>query len=182
MIVTLIRHSLTTPDSSIPIPLWGLNEKGVELAKELSQNPIIQNLECIYTSLEIKALETGVIIAKNKSIPMRTDSRLCEITSFTNKMFPDFESYAQDFFEDRVERWNNGESKSEALERFNKAIEDIKETNYHNVGIVSHGSILTLFLSQYISKPLWDIHTSIKMPDIRILDVENNIILENNLR
>src|SRR5947207_11515653 len=154
MKIILVRHAKTKIDSQIPITRWGLSQEGISLAQKLSENNIIKQIDILYSSLQTKSLETAVILAKPNAIPIKTDDRLTEITSFTNKFIPDVDKYNQavkDYYSDIIKRINNGETKQEALERFNIAIESIVKTsnNKENIGLVSHGNILTLFSAQF---------------------------------
>jgi len=130
----------------------------------------------LYSSIETKALETSIYLAKPNGIKIIPNDQLVEVTSITNKIFPEFEKYARDYFEGRVERWNEGESMIEALERFKKGLQQIvdseKVRGTNNIGILSHGSVYTLFTKDYCEKPIWDLHKSIKMPDIAEYDWE----------
>jgi broad specificity phosphatase PhoE len=188
MKITFIRHSKTEFNPDIRKICWGLTDEGIELAKNLAHEKVIKDLNVIYSSSEIKALETAIYLAKPNGIPIKTDFRLIEITSITNGLFIDFEKSAKDYFEDRVERWNNGETKSEALKRFKEALIDIIEiernAGNHNIGIVSHGSIYTLFTAEHYNIPIWDIFNLITMPDIAEYDWEAQkfTVLWKNLR
>ena len=176
MLITFIRHSKVVFDPLIPIKNWRLTAEGIVLVKDLLKLQAIKNIDVIYSSLETKALETASIIAKGNGLLIKTDSKLDEVTSFSNKLFPDFDKYAKDYWDEKVERWNNGETKREALDRFNKVIKEIVETeekNKHsNVGIVTHGAILTLFTSQFYNTPQFDLQRKIKNPDIAVFDWE----------
>jgi len=175
MKIILIRHSKTDRNPDIPITCWGLSDKGIDLAKKLSKQEIIKKLDVVYTSFQTKALETAVIIAKAYAIPVKPDDRLTEVTSFTGSFEKDYEKYSQnvyDFYQGNIERINNGETKIEALHRFNNALEDISQRELQNeyVGIISHGNILTLFTAQYRDLDCYKLHTQIKQPDIAIFD------------
>ena len=149
MKITLIRHSKTNPTKDIPIPLWGNTNDGFELCERLCENQVIKNIDVIYYSLETKALETAVLLAKENSIPIKTDKNFEEISSFTQKFYvgDEFEKNIQKYYGKKVARIGDGESIEEALYRFNDAIERTiaKEGDAENIGIVSHGGILSLF-------------------------------------
>lgn len=170
----LIRHSKTEPTADIPIPQWGLTEEGQERTKKLAENPEIKQIEVMYSSLQTKALETALILAKPNAIPIKTDDRLTESTSITNKFFgPDeYEENAQNYFTGKVKSLAGGETIKQVLERLNKAIDEIctSEKDKETIGIVSHGGALSLFSSQYSNKTPLEIHHVIQMPDFAILD------------
>ncbi len=176
MKLTLIRHSKTSPTADIPIPLWGLSKEGVKLAKKLSENKTIKEIEVIYSSLQTKALETALLLAKPNAIPIKTNPCLTEISSFTIKFFGSrkYEENVKNFYAGKSKRIAGGETHQEALERFSRAINKIinKEKNrgVKNIGIVSHGNILSFFSAQFCPYSPLEIHQLIKMPDVAILD------------
>lgn len=172
-----IRHSKTERNPEVPILLWGLSETGIELAKNLSQNELIKKLEVVYSSLQTKALETAVIICKPNSIPIKTDDRLTEDTSFTGPFEMDGDKYTSNihgyYFGD-IERISGGETKNEALFRFYLALESIAKTENGKeyVGIITHGNILALFSEKFQEIKAFELHTQIKQPDLAVFDYE----------
>jgi broad specificity phosphatase PhoE len=183
MLLTLIRHSKTTPTAEIPIPRWGLNEQGIELAKALALTESIQAVDILYSSLQTKALETAVLLAKPNAMGIKTDDRLTEITSFTNQFEADLETYekrAHQFYAGTLDRINQGETVAEALSRFNEALTDIVqwEADKQNIGIVSHGNILAYFCAQFMPVEMAVFHKTIRMPDVAIFDWEGKQFLK----
>jgi len=175
MKLVFIRHSKTDRNPQVPITCWGLAGSGIELAKELSENEVIRNLDVVYSSFQTKALETAVLLAKPNAIPIKADDRLTEVTSFTGPFESDFDTYTKnvhDFYSGDVTRISGGETKTEALERFNSALESIakEESDKDFVGIISHGNILTLFSALYKDVDCYKLHTQIKQPDVAIFD------------
>ena len=173
-----IRHSKTDRNPQVPITCWGLTKQGIDLAKELSQKDIIKDLDVLYTSFQTKALETAVLLAKPNAIPIKADDGLTEVTSFTGPFEEDFDLYTKnvhDFYTDNLGRIAGGETKTEALERFNTALESIAkvESGKNLVGIITHGNILTLFSSLYEDVDCYMLHTTIKQPDVAIFNWED---------
>ncbi len=177
MKITLIRHSKTLVEPQKPIVLWGLSDEGIEKAKALSGRDVIKNIQVLYASLQTKAIETAVYFAKPNAIPLKTNNDLTEITSFTNQFITKEQGYEQgvdDFYHDTIERIADGETHQEARERFNKALANIvveeAKKGIENIGIVSHGNILSYFTAQYANITPYELHDTIQMPDIAILD------------
>lgn len=179
MEITFIRHSKTLVDPTINPTRWGLSEDGVRLAQELSSRDVIKRLGVIYSSLQTKALETAIYLAKPNAIPIKTNDRLTEVTSFTNKFIADEDTYkktVEDYYSERIARINEGETIQEALARFNAAIQDIAAENRgeERIGIVSHGNILTLFSAQFdVAIDCYKLHKEIKQPDIALFDLDS---------
>jgi broad specificity phosphatase PhoE len=175
MKIVLIRHSQTSPTSRIPVSLWGLSHRGVRLARELSRKKTIKALDIIYSSLQTKALETAIILAKPNAIPVRTHAGLDEISSFTRKFLSsEYEKKIKDFYNGKISRIQGGETYRKALKRFLKAIREIVKAEKRNgassIGIVSHGNILAFFSSLYCPLPPLRIHQIMRMPDVAVLN------------
>lgn len=173
----MIRHSKTLVEPGKPIVLWGLSDEGIKRAKALSGQDVIKNIQCIYSSLQIKALETCIYLAKPNGIPIKTNNGFTEITSFTNKFITEDEGYKQgvhDFYQNIVGRIAEGETSKEALERFNlilkKVVDEEAKGDVGNIGIVSHGNILSYFTAQYAEITPYELHDKIQMPDVAIFD------------
>ena len=170
-----IRHSKTDRNPQVPITCWGLADQGIELAKELSQKDVIKDLDVIYASFQTKALETAVLLAKPNAIPIKADDGLTEVTSFTGPFEADFDLYTKnvhDFYNDDLDRIAGGETKTEALERFNATLTSIAkiESDRDFVGIVTHGNILALFSALHRDVDPYVLHTAIKQPDVAIFN------------
>lgn len=170
-----IRHSKTDRNFEVPILCWGLADDGIELAKELSKKDVIKNLDVLYASFQTKALETAVLLAKPNAIPIKADNGLTEVTSFTGPFEKEFDVYTKnvhDYYYDDIDRIAGGETKTEALERFNATLELIAKTESDKdfVGIITHGHILTLFSALYKDVDCYALHTTIKQPDVAIFN------------
>ncbi len=152
-----------------------MSEEGVALAKKLSKLRQVNTLDIVYTSLQTKALETAVLATKNTGIPIKTDTRLTETTSFTNKFvsLEQLQENTKKYYSNTNVSINNGETQEEALSRFNEALRDItKLKDKDNIGIVSHGNILASFSTQYIHMDALELIVRIKQPDIAIFNWE----------
>jgi broad specificity phosphatase PhoE len=173
MKILFIRHSKTVLDQTHSNLVWKLSEDGVQAAEQLSHNDLIKQCQVMYSSLQTKALETALILAKNNNIPIKTLADLTETTSVTNGFFENFAA--------EMEKWhmgeyriNNGETKAESLQRFNLAIQQImqSENSIDMLGVVAHGNVLAIFSQQFIDQSSYAIHKQIAMPDIALFDVE----------
>jgi broad specificity phosphatase PhoE len=183
MKIIFIRHSKTQQEPNIPIVLWNLTEEGIDRAYDLSNNKDIKDIDIIYTSLQTKALETTLILASKNIIPVKTDNRLTEITSFTLKFTSgktEYEKKQEAMYSGKVQRMDGGESFEDALGRFNTALEEIvkNENKFQNIGIVSHGNMLATFTASYLDMPAKEIQSKIKMPDYAIFDWDKKRFLK----
>ncbi len=177
MKITFIRHSKTSVKPEVPITLWGLSDVGIDRAHELAADVRIKEIDVFYSSLQTKAIETMIYLAKPSAIPMRTHKDLTEITSFTNKFYTG-EKYTQQieqYYNRTLDRIANGETIEEALNRFIAALEQITETEHKakNIGIITHGYILSFFTGKYTNLLPFDLHHSIQQPDVAEFDWES---------
>lgn len=174
MQLTLIRHSKTIPDPNEAITAWRLSDVGIVKAKEFSKLDLIKKIDTTYTSLQRKAIETAINICEPNNIPVDFNKNLTETTSFTNKFLDDVEEKSRQYLESEVDSFADGETTKEALKRFMNALDQIvfeeKAKGNNNVGIVSHGTILALFSTQFVDKTAYEIHKQIQMPDIAVFD------------
>jgi broad specificity phosphatase PhoE len=174
MKITFIRHSKTKVEPEKPIVLWGLAEEGIEKARALSGQDSVKRLDVIYSSLQTKAIETMVYLAKPNAIPMRTHADLTEVTSFTNKFYTgeEYTSQIERYYARTLERIAGGETIDEVLSRFMAALDWIvaEESAAENIGIVSHGNILALFTGLQSEADPYELHRTIQQPDVAEFD------------
>jgi len=177
MEILFVRHSKTKVNPQIPIPQWGLSAEGIQLAQKLSAHNVIKALDVIYTSLQTKALETALVLAKPNAISIKTHDGLTEVTSFTQSYEEDVGKYkknVKEYYGGTLDRINSGETKQEALDRFTRTLQTIvaTERDKNSIGIVSHGNILTLFSALFKDIECYEFHTKIEQPDIAVFDWE----------
>ncbi|MEK7572211.1 MAG: histidine phosphatase family protein [Patescibacteria group bacterium] len=183
MIITFIRHSKSLVNPAIPITTWGLSEEGVMLAKKLQSLEQIKSLDVIYASLQPKALETAILATKNMGIPIKTDNRLTETTSFTNRFvnLSQLQENTKKYFASKHVSINQGETAEEAFTRFNEALHEIVATDKErsNIGIVSHGNILADFAARYLSIDSYELVEKIRQPDVAVFDWRKKEFIHN---
>jgi broad specificity phosphatase PhoE len=175
MKVTFIRHSKTAVKPEVPITLWGLSDAGIIKAQTLSTQDSIKQLDVIYSSFQTKAIETMIYLAKPNLIPMKTHKDLTEVTSFTTTFEPDQQKYADQierYYSHKLDRIAGGETIDEALDRFTAALEEIinHEHGSKNIGIVTHGYILSFFTDRHSGLSAFDLHHNIQQPDLAEFD------------
>jgi broad specificity phosphatase PhoE len=178
MKITFIRHSKTAIKPDVPITLWGLSDAGIDKARELATKTTIKEVDVFYSSLQTKAIETMLYLAKPNVIPMRTHKDLTEITSFTNRFDADEDHYLRQikqYYGGEIDRIANGETIDEALDRFMAALEHItnQEHEAKNIGIITHGYILSFLTGRYSNLSPFDLHHTIQQPDIAEFDWES---------
>lgn len=168
----LIRHSKTKFEPETPNEQWVLDDVGTERAEAFARKPEIADLEIVYTSMQLKALATGLKIAELLRIPMRPDHGLTELTSITRGFIPNYDDAVADLYAGKVDKINDGETLAEGLVRFNETVVRIVSAHpdLGRIGLVAHCNILSLFASQYEERTAHELHSTMGMPDLAILD------------
>jgi broad specificity phosphatase PhoE len=182
MKITFIRHGKTLVEPEKPIVLWGLSEQGILGVQSLAGSAAVKGIDVLYASLQTKAIETMLHLAKSNAIPMRTHNGLAEVSSFTGPFTTgaDYENSIKDYYAGRIGRIAGGETISEATGRFTAAIDEIVAANPDagNIGIVTHGYILSFATAEYCGKEPIELHHTIGKPDIAVVDWETKQLLQ----
>ncbi len=169
----LIRHSIVAPKPELPGPQWHLSPEGRAAAEELAAEPHWSGLHDIHTSVEPKAVATAQRIAALNELPIRIERDLREVGG---------RAWVESGYEALVRAYLSGEPPAgwepveKARARVRNCIDGIVERHTGlNVGIVSHGIVLTLYVSDVLGLgageaiALWE---SIRFRDVAMFDHE----------
>lgn len=145
-----IRHTKTKIDKETPIENWVLTEEGEKQAEELANSEKFDDVEVLICSNEDKSYLTIKPLADKLNKDIIRIKELGEIKRRGSEKLTsgEYEKMKIKIFED-LDFTNHGwETANHALDRFNKAIEKIKE-EYDNKKIVicSHGTVMTLYFA-----------------------------------
>ena len=173
MRLLLVRHAAVTVRPSAPGPQWHLSPEGRAAAGALADEPYWAELRGIHTSPEPKAVATAQRIAARHGLPIRIEQELREVEN---------RGWVEEGYEDQVRRYLAGETidswgpRDAALRRVRACIDGIVERHQGlEVGVVSHGLVLTLYLTDLLgldavaSHDLW---ASMRFPDVAVVDPE----------
>ena len=169
----LIRHSAVIPEPGLTGPQWHLSPEGRSAVEELAAEPYWSELRGIHTSVEPKAVATAQRLAAPNELPIRIERDLKEVEGRV---------WVESGYEELVRAYLSGEPPEgwepidEARERVRNCIDGIagRHTGL-NVGIVSHGIVLTLYLSDVLglsSSEAIELWSSIRFPDVAVFDPE----------
>ncbi len=169
----LIRHSGVTPKPELPGPQWHLSPEGRTAAETLAAEPYWSELRGMHTSVEPKAIATAQRIAAPNDLPIRIERELREVEGRV---------WVESGYETLVRGYLGGESPDgwepldQARARVRGCIDGIVERhNGLHVGIVSHGIVLTLYVSDVLglsSSEAVELWGSIRFPDVAMFDPE----------
>jgi broad specificity phosphatase PhoE len=128
------------------------------------------HLDLIVTSTERKAAETGQLAAQKLGIPCQAVDNLHEHKRESAPYFPtitEFQEAIRALLTQPAERVFGEETGQQARERFTKAVELVLQSNPHeNIGIVTHGTVLSLFVSPLTGEEIFTFWQSLGMPAI----------------
>lgn len=183
----LVRHSLPEFITGVPASHWRLSEAGRERCVDLAERLREHGPAVIVASQEPKAVETGQIVADVLGIPFDTAEGLHEhergrVESLGNGH--EFQARVASVFEQPGELVFGKETGSQARKRFARALDQVIDLHpVGNLAIVSHGTVMTLFIAHancLDPVPFWKslglpAFAVLSLPDLRLLDVVKNV-------
>ena len=171
MLIYLVRHAAVTPRPEVPGPRWHLSPDGRVAAEKLGEEPYWADVRGLHTSVEPKAVATAQRIAAPNELPIRIEPELREVEG---------RSWVETGYADQVHAYLSGDTPDgwepidAARARIRSCIDGIVAKHAAlSVGIVSHGIVLTLYVSDVMdlsseeAVALWE---NIRLPDVAIFD------------
>ncbi len=165
----LIRHSSVRMQQQKPANEWSLSIEGREQCRQFA--PLLSRYQpaLIVTSTENKAKETGLLLADVLNASVVTDQNLNEHDRQGVPYIADqkaFYSTISQFFANPDQLVFGRETAAQACRRIDSAVTALlNQYAGSNLAIVTHGAVLTLFISHH--NPLLDpmtLWSSLKMP------------------
>ena len=159
-VVYLIRHSESTPKSNVKFISNNdsnqlQNEKaflsvsGEKRAEELSKHPELQNIDAVYSSNYVRAMETAKYIALENNTIINVDERLNErkIGQMGDMEWKEFSRLQMKDFDFKL---SGGESLNETKKRIVDAMKNILMFETGNrVAVVGHSTAFTCLMSAW---------------------------------
>lgn len=177
----LIRHSQSHQDTTRPASQWGLSEEGRRRCAALAERLAAYEPRAIVASVEPKAAETGALVAGRLGLLFATAEGLHEHRREQVGFLPveAFERAVLGLFERPDQLVMGEETGAEARERFERAVRDtIARHPDETVALVSHGTVMTLFVAHHAGVapvPFWK---RLGMPAIVVLRLPDFALLE----
>lgn len=148
-----LRHACPKKDPLVKAAKWSLYEKGLLQAESVSKMPIMDSVDIIYISEEIKTFLTVEPLAKKlnkKPMPFPFFNEVKRGDKFLTK---------EDFVSEKVKQLTNlsycafdGETGIEALVRFKQGVNFVIEENKNKtILIVTHGTILNIYFADLLN-------------------------------
>jgi broad specificity phosphatase PhoE len=170
----LVRHSLPEILPDVDARNWPLSAEGRSrchaLAAQLAPYPPTRFI----SSDEPKAIETAEIVAAQFNQANTVAAGLHEhdrrnTPYLTNK--PAFEAAIAEFFEKPDQLVYGNETADQALSRFTAAIEKACKASEGNIVVVSHGTVITLFVAAHNAIQPFAFWKNFAMPAIVVLNL-----------
>ncbi len=149
--LVLVKHSLPEIDPAVPAIKWHLSEEGCVRSRILGEKLDRYDLNVIVSSIEPKAMETAEIAAGVLNIPTRIVQGLHEHERSKVGFLEQerFEQSVSHFFARPADLVFGEETADSAHDRFSKAVYELSDHfPRENVALVTHGTVLSLFLSR----------------------------------
>jgi broad specificity phosphatase PhoE len=187
-LLILIRHSQSQTDSTRPASQWPLTEEGRRRCGPLADRLAAYAPSAIVTSHERKAIETGVLLAARLGMQATLAEGLHEHQREHVGWLPhpEFEQAVAAFFARPNELVFGEETAGQAGARFEAAARDVIAAHPgQTVALVTHGTVMTLFVAAQAglaALPFWN---SLGMPAIvvmRLPGLELLEVIERDLR
>jgi broad specificity phosphatase PhoE len=177
----LIRHSQSQVDPDSPAHEWPLSEEGRRRCAPLAQRLAVYAPEVIVASRERKAAETATRVAATLGVRLETALGLHEHerarAPFTSAEV--FERTVATFFERPDDLVFGEETAAQARERFDRAVQGVLALHPgKNVAIVSHGTVMTLFVAQHAGVAPFPFWKRLGMPALVMLSLPDFGLLE----
>lgn len=167
--IVLIRHAKTTPDPNSSAKDWSLAVGAEEACMELVGRLEPTQLTKLISSIEPKAHNTAKLLAtqlgckvsqaENLHEQDRSGAPFLSETAFQNNMRQNFE-HPNELI------WGK-ETTAEALSRFTTTLKQlVDEHPNEKLGIVTHGTVISLLVAKYNFIDGYDFWQKLKMPDM----------------
>ncbi|OAE43479.1 histidine phosphatase family protein [Agrobacterium tumefaciens] len=148
MYALYITHPQVKIDAAVPVPEWGLSEKGAERTRQASHLPWARALCRIVSSAETKAIETARILAETSGATIEIIEVMHENDRSATGFLPptEFEKAADWFFAHPEESFQGWERAIDAQARIVGAVRAVldRHDGQQPIAFVGHGGVGTL--------------------------------------
>lgn len=172
MKLILIKHSMPEIISSVPASQWHLGELGRARSELLATKLGECQLDVVVSSIEPKAIETAQIVANRLGKPFETSEELHEHerdrVPFGNAK--QFEKAVAEMFANPSKLVFGEETANGAHARFSNSVSNlIEKHSRRNIAIVSHGTVITLYVSRLMNVEPFDFWIRLGLPSFVVL-------------
>lgn len=146
--VRFITHPDVVIDPAIPVPQWGLSDRGWDRIRTMARMPWVAQLAAVWCSGERKAVEAGSAVAAAACVELRQHAALGEIDrSSTGYMARGHDENTQVFYAHPDRPAMGWERAVDAQSRIALAIDLVCGASPPGeLAVVAHGAVGTLLL------------------------------------
>ena len=176
----LVKHAMPQVDVETPPHQWRLRPEGVAGAGALAGRLTRYAPSTVVASLEPKATETGSIIAERLHLPFATADGLHEHDRRAAGFIAadKFATLMRELFAHPDAVVFGTESASAALARFAAAVERVGADQPGDMVIVSHGTVISLFVAARAHVDAADLWGTLGLPSYVALELPSYRIRE----
>ena len=171
----LIKHARPQVDPEVSSEQWALSDEGREKCAPLAAALNEYDFASIVSSSEPKALETAEVVGRLLAKPVRKGNDLFEHdrSNVPHMESREFISMVALFFNEPDQLVLGNETADEAYERFSAAVDEIIAAETGDVAIVTHGTVLALFVERRANKDPFAIWRRMGLPSFIVLEIGN---------
>jgi broad specificity phosphatase PhoE len=181
----LIKHARPLVDPSKSSELWQLSDEGREQAKALAAKIAPHAPAIVVSSDEPKAIETAAILAEELNVQTESAADLHEHdrSNVPHMRSGEFISHVELFFRRPGERVLGRETATEALGRFENAIDDVLAKHTEgNIAIVSHGTVIALSIEAHSDRNGFQVWREMSLPSFAVFELPEMKLIELQAR
>ena len=171
----LIKHASPQVQPDLPPERWPLSEEGKAKCAALAERLREFSPAVVVTSEELKAAETGQIVAEKLGVPCRAAPDLHEHdrSNVPQMRSAEFISMIELLFRRPGERVLGSETAVAALSRFRSALDEVlAEHPAGTIAVVSHGTVIALLLEKLDrTRKGFDVWRAMRNPSLAVLRV-----------
>jgi len=178
----LIKHASPQQEAGVSSHDWKLSPAGREKAASLAERLRPHAPAVVYSSDEPKAVETAEIVAAALGVPHEVADDLHEHDRSNVPQMPtrEFISSMALFFKKPAELVLGRETAEQARQRIRRAIDEIvSRDSTRDVAIVTHGTVLALYLAQVIGGDPFDLWRRMGLPSYVVVDASAKRVVES---
>ncbi|HLO30745.1 MAG TPA: histidine phosphatase family protein [Anaerolineales bacterium] len=176
----LVKHSLPEIVPSIPAQQWVLSKAGQVRCTTLAARIESHFPDIVISSVEPKAVQTAQLLAGPINKPFRIWEGLHEHdrTGVEFMGHEQFESKVRDFFKHPDKLIIGKETAVQACERFSNALSSIEiEYLNKNIVVVSHGTVITLFVEKMTGLKSFSFWKNLDLPSFVVFSLPGHELL-----
>ena len=156
-IARYLSNTHVVKDTDVPVPQWGLRDEGRTRVAALAASGALTDTQVIYSSTEVKAVETAAPLSKAIGCPHHQRAEMGENDRSATGFLPAaaFEAAADAFFAHPDRSYRGWETARAAQARILAAIDVVlSEHPKDNILFVGHGAVGTLLYCALMDLPI----------------------------